>query len=346
MDARDKFVGAILLIILIVVIILLLLGTSRGFRRGCKSDSDCENGVCHNRKCYECAFDRDCAGTSTCVNRTCTSVGGDNGGGPAPPPADPCPSVTILTPDPPILEDPPTLFYTGLVPFGGNPETPNFETGSGGYYCNFSQSYNMDNTWPACSIDRTGTLDTSARAGRVELSASNSNPNGGYIMSSMHDELDTTLPNNWVVYSYALTQNEVDSGEFFQWFTTFQAFFNPIEVNMFAVSEWVPLNPTCTIVNGVAQVEWIDPFANCPEGSPLGWEIAVSVKDNVTICGSLNFTNMNLGTIVPITETSVDIQLYTGTSDPVHNITLCEAYAYPILNKSSDATFQVGACAN
>lgn len=187
-------------------------------------------------------------------------------------------------------------------------------------------------------------------AGTAELSPTNSNPLGGYIMSAPTDQKDYTLPYTQVLMSTAMTQAQLTSGEYF-------IFGFPVDnsvcpsatypINVFAVSQWVDLGATFTIVGDTLHVAW--PAFDVSACSIGPWEIIVTARDTVIVCSfqgaAGNYANMNLGGTVPITATSLVIQLSSGPGGLAHSITQCAAYAYPVCNKSAPTTFYVNSIA-
>lgn len=59
------------IIIIVLILIYLLSEKSKEKKGGCKSDPDCEEGICHDGKCVQCTFDSDCAGSNICQGYVC-----------------------------------------------------------------------------------------------------------------------------------------------------------------------------------------------------------------------------------------------------------------------------------
>lgn len=212
---------------------------------------------------------------------------------------------------------------------------------------------NPDYIPTACTVTRRTTFTVpDFITGTVQLDPSNYNPKGGYIMSALtYDKLYLNeyaqLPMN-----SALTQAEFDSGDFFIWGFPLDDSTCPsaaYPISTYAVSEWVDLKASFTLVGDTLHVSWnpIDIIA-CYLGP---WEIVVTARDSTNICATVvgndvHYDNMNLGTIVPITQTSIVLQLSSGPLGVPHNITQCAAYAYPLCNKSTPSTFFVQSTPN
>uniref|UniRef100_A0A6C0CI96 Uncharacterized protein n=1 Tax=viral metagenome TaxID=1070528 RepID=A0A6C0CI96_9ZZZZ len=255
-----------------------------------------------------------------------------------------CPIGACVEPAQPILQEIPTL----IMGFGEGDGLffPPFQTGPNLYNFPFIE-VRPDFIPTTCTTDRPLGFPTSNFvAGTVQLDPSNSNPQGGYIMSTVTDQKDYTQTYAQVAMSSALTQAEVDSGKFFIWGMPMNNIDFPApfySVATYAISKWIDLGATFTIFDDKLYVNWnqLD-VSSCDLGE---WEIVVTARDSTVVCGGFGFTynypNMNLGDTVSIDQTSLVIQLNSGLGGITHNITQCAAYAYPICNRSPGRIFYV-----
>jgi hypothetical protein len=250
---------------------------------------------------------------------------------------------------PPILEDIQTLFLSF-----GEGGIPSFNPGS--MYAPGAWNYINTDLEPyliptTCIVARPTIYSNSPNyvAGTVQLDPSNSNPLGGYIMSTLEDQKNYLLPYGPVSMSSALTQAQVTAGNFFLYGMPADAYDCPVpfyEVDTYAVSEWVDLGATFSITGDELTVTW--PAFDVSTCSIGPWEIVVTAQDTVLVCSGytgsdIDFTypKMSLGGIVPITATSLVIQLNSAPGGLAHDITLCGAYAFPLCNLSAPTTFFV-----
>tara|TARA_R110001632_G_scaffold15138_6_gene50328 strand:- start:1258 stop:2199 length:942 start_codon:yes stop_codon:yes gene_type:complete len=254
-----------------------------------------------------------------------------------------CP-ITVMSPDTPAVDPIPVLVYSS-GPGGFSLVDPNPpDTPSGGWYPNLEiifENYVLPDCTPGPTARNPGpdTL-THSIAGEVQLSAGNSNPNGGYIMISEHAGLDHTLDMTRTPYATLLTQAEVDGGAKFNFFPTFRQEFPSTyasEIEVYAVSDWVNLNATSVFNGDVVEVSW-DAFT-IPENCTIDtWEIAVSVRDDSVFCSSGETIDLiiNVGEVLTdVNLTTLNVQLLSGTPSPIHNLIQVSAFAYPVSNKST-----------
>ena len=242
----------------------------------------------------------------------------------------------------PTLLNPPTH----MVVATGNPITvttnPPFIAGLNAW-CNEFSAVIINAIWDTCIFVRPGTPAQVNSAGILQFASSNV-PNGGYIMKSIHQELDHTLPASNVPYVTAMSQAEYDAGDEFWWFMGL-AFETAENIELCAVSEWRDLQATCVVNGNVATVSWLP--ENVPDCADENWEIVVTLRDESKVCPAANPEwTFHLGDTATIGETQKNIQLHSGVTPPPHNIVQCAAYAYPVCNKSPSSVVSVATCAD